>query len=380
MAPGALLQEDATRDAAFVKLMHGKSVEQRNAFMSMLNKDGEAHRVITDDYLKHWATADGKTDDNVEEARKGRKTQYMSLVNNYYDLVTDLYEEGWAQSFHFCRFAVGETLLQALARHEHYMAHMINLREGMTVLDVGCGVGRPAREIATFADCNVVGLNNNSYQIDRATAYATKEGLADKVSFVKGDFMHMDFPENSFDAVYAMEATVHAPSLQGVYEQIYRVLKPGGTFGVFEWVMTDKYDDTDPSHRIIRLGIERGNGIANMMPRQHAVDAIQAAGFKLTHAEDLASRPDRVPWYYPLAGELRHIRSAWDLLSVLRLTWVGRNAMSTFLRLLETVRMAPSGTAETANELSLGADNLVAGGRAGLFTPMYFMIAKKPAA
>ena len=37
-------------------------------------------------------------------------------------------------------------------------------------------------------------------------------------------------PDNSFDAVYAIEATVHAPELEGVYREIFRVLKPGGTF------------------------------------------------------------------------------------------------------------------------------------------------------
>lgn len=59
----------------------------------------------------------------------------------------------------------------------------------MTVLDVGCGVGGPAREIAKFTGCNVVGLNNNDYQIERATQYAVKEGLSDQLKFVKGDFM-----------------------------------------------------------------------------------------------------------------------------------------------------------------------------------------------
>lgn len=188
----------------------------------------------------------------------------------------------------------------------------------------------------------------------------------------------MDFSQNSFDAVYAIEATVHAPSLQAVYEQIYRVLKPGGIFGVYEWVMTDDYDDDNPEHRAIRLGIERGDGIANMTTRKHALHAIRAAGFTLEHEEDLSKRLDEVPWYYPLAGELRHIRSLWDLLSVLRMTRMGRTAMGTLLKALESVRMAPAGTAETANELSLAADNLVAGGRTGLFTPMYLMIAKKP--
>jgi sterol 24-C-methyltransferase len=79
--------------------------------------------------------------------------------------------------------------LQALARHEHYLAHRINITDSMTVLDVGCGVGKPAREIATFTGCNVVGLNNNAYQIERATAHAAREGLSDKVAFAKGDFM-----------------------------------------------------------------------------------------------------------------------------------------------------------------------------------------------
>lgn len=47
---------------------------------------------------------------------------------------------------------------------------------------------------------------------------------------VKGDFMKLreQFGEGSFDAVYAIEATVHAPTWEGVYGEIKRVLKPGG--------------------------------------------------------------------------------------------------------------------------------------------------------
>ena len=65
----------------------------------------------------------------------------------------------------------------------------MGLREGMRVLDVGCGVGGPAREMAKFAGCNIVGLNNNDYQIERASVYAAKEGLSQQLSFTKGDFM-----------------------------------------------------------------------------------------------------------------------------------------------------------------------------------------------
>ena len=59
----------------------------------------------------------------------------------------------------------------------------------MKVLDVGCGVGGPAREIAKFTGAHVTGLNNNDYQIERATHYAAKEGLSNQTKFVKGDFM-----------------------------------------------------------------------------------------------------------------------------------------------------------------------------------------------
>lgn len=118
-----------------------------------------------------------------------RRDEYATLTRHYYNLATDLYEYGWGQSFHFCRYAYGESFYQAIARHEHYLAHKMNLQDNMRVLDVGCGVGGPAREIVKFAGVNVVGLNNNDYQIERATRYAEKEGLSDKLKFTKGDFM-----------------------------------------------------------------------------------------------------------------------------------------------------------------------------------------------
>ena len=118
-----------------------------------------------------------------------RRDEYATLTRHYYNLATDLYEYGWGQSFHFCRYAYGESFYRAIARHEHYLAHKMQLKDNMRVLDVGCGVGGPAREIVKFAGVNVVGLNNNDYQIERATAYAEKEGLSDKLKFTKGDFM-----------------------------------------------------------------------------------------------------------------------------------------------------------------------------------------------
>jgi sterol 24-C-methyltransferase len=83
---------------------------------------------------------------------------------------------------------------QAMARHEHYMAHSLDLKPGIKVLDVGCGIGGPAKEIATFVDCKVVGLNINAYQIEKGKEIAQKEEVGEDVlELVEGDFMVCHF-------------------------------------------------------------------------------------------------------------------------------------------------------------------------------------------
>nr|POF13272.1 sterol 24-c-methyltransferase erg-4 [Quercus suber] len=372
----ALEKQDLQRDAAFKEALHGKTGTSSNSFMNLLGKDHAAQKAAVDEYFKHW---DNKASaDETEEVREARRAEYATLTRHYYNLATDLYEYGWSQSFHFCRFSKGEPFRQAIARHEHYLALKMGIQENARVLDVGCGVGGPAREIVKFTGANVVGLNNNDYQIERATNYAAKEGLSHKLSYTKGDFMQMSFPDNSFDAVYAIEATVHAPSLEGIYSEIFRVLKPGGVFGVYEWLMTDKYNNDDPHHREIRLGIEQGDGIANMEKIDVALDAMKAAGFELELNEDLADRPDEFPWYWPLSGELKYMQSIWDFPTLVRMTHIGRGLAHRFVGALETIKLAPRGTQKTADSLAVAADCLVAGGKEKLFTPMYLMVGRKP--
>lgn len=188
----------------------------------------------------------------------------------------------------------------------------------------------------------------------------------------------MPFPDNSFDAVYAIEATVHAPSLAGVYSEICRVLKPGGTFGVYEWLMTDEYDPNDTHHRSIRLDIEQGDGIANMVSIKEAHAAIAAAGLELQYAEDLATRPDHTPWYYPLAGDFQYLGSVWDFITIFRMTKFARKTVETLLNGMEFLGLAAKGTARTSASMAKAGDALVLGAKERLFTPMYLMVARKP--
>lgn len=360
------------RQAQFTKELHGEDIGSKSGFSAFISKNRSAQKEAVAKYLKHW---DGKTDKDAEERRL---EDYNESTHSYYNVVTDFYEYGWGSSFHFSRFYKGENFFASIARHEHYLAYQAGIQKGDLVLDVGCGVGGPAREIARFTGCNVIGLNNNDYQLAKAKWYAKKYHLQDQLDFVKGDFMHMDFEPNTFDKVYAIEATCHAPSLEGVYGEIYKVLKPGGTFAVYEWVMTDKYDESNPAHRKIAYEIELGDGIPKMFTADVARAALKNVGFEVSVAHDLADSDDEVPWYYPLTGEWKYVQTLSDVGTFFRTSYLGRKFTTAFVTLLEKVGAAPEGSSKVTNALEEAAVGLVAGGREKLFTPMMLFVAKKP--
>jgi sterol 24-C-methyltransferase len=60
---------------------------------------------------------------------------------------------------------------------------------------------------------------------------------------------------------------------------MFRCVKPGGRFAVYEWGMTDKYDPTNPTHAKIKHGIEEGNGLPTLAHNKDIVAAVRAAGF-----------------------------------------------------------------------------------------------------
>ncbi|TQS34950.1 hypothetical protein Golomagni_04647 [Golovinomyces magnicellulatus] len=378
MSSQALLPADQATNAVFDKILHKGSSQSTGGVASMLGKNHKANDAASKAYFQHWDNKDAK--DETDAVRQSRTDDYATLTRQYYTLATDFYEYAWGESFHFCRFAYGEAFNQAIARHEHFLASQIGIKKDMKVLDVGCGVGGPAREIVKFTGCHVTGINITEYQVQRATRYAQREGLSDKLEFVQGDFMNLPFPDYSFDAVYAIEATCHAPSLAAVYSEIRRVLKPGGTFGVYEWLMTEEFDNDDLHHRRIRLDIEQGDGIAQMFKISDGLAAMEEAGFELQYHEDLAATDDGpAPWYWRISSDLRYAQNLWELATVLRMNRWGRVVAHSIFGVLETARIVPSGTKKTAESLGRAADALVEGGKKKLFTPMYLMVGKNPA-
>ena len=311
-------------------------------------------------------------DEDAEDGGlEARRAASGTMVNRYYDLVTDFYEYGWGQSFHFATRHRGEPFAASLLRHEHYLALRLGLRPGATVIDIGCGVGGPMRHISRFAGVDVVGVNNNAYQVERARQLNQRAGLTGRCQVVKADFMALPQEPESFDAAYQIEATCHAPDRVGVFSEVARVLRPGALFGGYEWCLTDRFDPADAEHRRLKQAIEEGDALPDLTPTRVVDDALRAAGFELLETADLTVRSDpETPWYLPLA------RGEWNLRGLAR-TPVGRVFTHGAVRALELARLAPRGATELSELLNRTADALVRSGELGIFTPMYFFVARR---
>lgn len=301
------------------------------------------------------------------------QANYMTMVNNFYDLVTDFYEYGWGQSFHFAPRWKGESFNESLARSEHFLAAQLQLKPGMQCLDIGCGVGGPMRSIARFSGAKVMGVNNNDYQITRGSKFNRQAGLDKLCDFVKADFMKLPFADNSYDAAFTIEATCHAPDKVGVFSEILRCLKPGALFAGYEWCMTDKYEPRNPYHKQLKYGIEVGNGLPDIASTHDVLAALQKAGFEIVTSFDInadAHSPFQIPWYDSLSGKFS--------VSGFRHTIPGMYITHAFVSVLEKCKVAPAGSVHVSNMLIKTAADLVRAGELEIFTPDFFFLVRKP--
>jgi len=308
-----------------------------------------------------------------DAGRESREQNSLSFVNQYYDLVTDFYEFGWGTSFHFAPRTRRETFEESLARHERRLANALRLNSKSVVLDVGCGVGGPMREIASSSGARVVGVNNNEYQIERGERHNEEAGLTNLCSFRRADFGDLPFDNDSFDAAYAIESTCHAASRVQVFKEIARVLKPGGEFAGYEWCLTGQFRLDLRFHKALKVLIEKGDALPELAFTSDVDDALREAGLEIVEAFDCASEGDpKRRWYTPLDSDARSIRS-------LPRTPLGRWLMHHLTWILERTGVAAPGTNEVQALLNQTADALVDAGRLGIFTPMYYFRARKVA-
>lgn len=111
------------------------------------------------------------------------------------------------------------------------------------LLDIGAGYGGSARVIARGRGIHVTCLNLSAVQNERNRSMTTAQGLADLIDVHDGNFEQLPFEDASFDQVWCQDSILHSGRRQRVFEEVDRVLKPGGGF-----IFTDpmQADEADP--------------------------------------------------------------------------------------------------------------------------------------
>lgn len=116
---------------------------------------------------------------------------------------------------------------------------------GRRILDVGCGIGGPALEMARSFDAEVVGIDLEAPLVERARAAAARHGLQQRCTFRTVERGPLPFPDRSFDIVLSSGAITQTRGTQALIDECHRVLVPGGHLTCYEWMRTEREYSTD---------------------------------------------------------------------------------------------------------------------------------------
>jgi sarcosine/dimethylglycine N-methyltransferase len=116
------------------------------------------------------------------------------------------------------------------------LAKLAQITAGMDVLDVGSGVGGPARLLAASHECRVTGIDLSESFVEAARYLTGRTGQSGAVSFQTASALDLPFGGGRFDAVLLQHVAMNIPDRAGLYREIRRVLKPGGRFAAFDAV------------------------------------------------------------------------------------------------------------------------------------------------
>lgn len=109
-------------------------------------------------------------------------------------------------------------------------AKQIELTPDSRVLDVGCGIGGPARFLAHTYGCRVDGIDLTREWIEAGQVLNKRCRLSERITLRVGDALNLPYSEQAFDVVWCQNVTMNIADKAGFLTGIHRVLKPGGVF------------------------------------------------------------------------------------------------------------------------------------------------------
>jgi len=120
-----------------------------------------------------------------------------------------------------------EQIRKRLLKYTRKAFRMMPQLDKPRILDVGCGSGIPTIELAGLSNGEITGLDINEELLDALRKKIEKAGLSDRVKTVKGSLIDMEFPDESFDIIWA-EGSIYAIGFEQGLQEWKRFLKPDG--------------------------------------------------------------------------------------------------------------------------------------------------------
>jgi MPBQ/MSBQ methyltransferase len=119
------------------------------------------------------------------------------------------------------------------------LAEKVGLAKDSLVLDIGSGLGGPARLLAATYGCRVIGIDLTEAYCRTAATLTQWVGLADRVSFRHGNALDLSFADYQFDVVWTQHAAMNIADKATLYAEAHRVLKPGGKLALYDVLQGD---------------------------------------------------------------------------------------------------------------------------------------------
>ncbi|MEM9139779.1 MAG: class I SAM-dependent methyltransferase [Pseudomonadota bacterium] len=147
------------------------------------------------------------------------------------------------------------------------------------VLDIGCGIGGPARLLASRYGCTAVGVDLTQEFVDTAAELSEMVGLDQKTAFHQGSALDLPLPAESADLALLLHVGMNIEDKPKIFAEAFRVLSPGGTFAVFD-VMRDRDTETPLIFPLPWSSVAETSFVTPPIAYQNAA---QAAGFTEIH-------------------------------------------------------------------------------------------------
>jgi SAM-dependent methyltransferase len=155
------------------------------------------------------------------------------------------------------------------------LARQLALTESDRVLDVGCGLGGPARQIAAEYGCHVSGIDLTDDYVEAGNVLSGWLQLERRVTLQRGDALALPFADGSFTAAYMVHVGMNIADKSALFAETARVLRARARFAIFDVMRTG---DGALSYPLPWASTADTNAIVS--PR-HYRDALSSAGFEI---------------------------------------------------------------------------------------------------